>query len=158
MPIIKTYVCNDDKRVINKTLTDEAVYNCEFLDKVDMITPAMRLYCSATTFTNNYVYIPTFDKYYFVVNSSVDSARTIILQLQLDVLKTYENKLLNSDFLIVRNENIKSNYIEDSKLPILPYQHMKVIEFSENDFNIDTATENNYNFLLNVAGGGSNQQ
>lgn len=42
-------------------------------------------------------------------------------------------------------------------LPLKGNKEMKVIEFTGGDFNLDSATENSYNFVLNVAGGGSNQ-
>ena len=42
-------------------------------------------------------------------------------------------------------------------LPLKGSKEMKVIEFTGGDFNLDTATANSYNFVLNVAGGGSNQ-
>ena len=42
-------------------------------------------------------------------------------------------------------------------LPLKGNKEMKVIEFTGGDFNLDTAGTNSYNFVLNVAGGGSGQ-
>lgn len=102
------------------------------------------------------VYIPFFDRYYHIISADVESAETIILQCEFDIF-TYSVALLSSEFLVTRNENIGSTYIPDTMLPLKGNKEMKVIEFTGGDFNLDTATVNSYNFVLNVAGGGSNQ-
>lgn len=158
MPTITTFQCSDDIRVINKTLTNNVDYECEILDSMNVINPQLRLFCTSTTFNNNYAYIPFLGRYYRITDFSVESAETIIINTEIDVLYTYKTALLDSTFLVTRNENIGSTYIPDSHLPLYPYKEMKVIEFSDSEFNLNTATVNNYNYVLNVAGGGSGQQ
>lgn len=155
---LNTYFCSDDSRVLNKTLSNQNDYICQLLDSADMIRPRLRVKCTNETFNANYCYISFFDRYYFITGQSVEGANTIILQCDLDVLYTYRNALLNSIFLVTRNEKIGSTYIPDSMLPLRPDKEMSVIEFSNSDFNLSTATANDYNFVLNVAGGGSGQQ
>lgn len=157
MPTITTFQCSDDIRVINKTLTNNIDYECEILDSMNVINPRLRLYCSSNTLSANYCYIPFLDRYYRITDYSVESAETIIINTEIDVLYTYRNTLLSSTFLITRNENIGSTYIPDSYLPLYPYKDMKIIEFSNSEFNLNTATVNNYNYVLNVAGGGSGE-
>jgi hypothetical protein len=101
-------------------------------------------------------YIPFFDRFYHIISADVESAETIILQCEFDIF-TYSTALLSSEFLVTRNENIGSTYIPDTMLPLKGNKEMKVIEFIGGDFNLDSATVNSYNFVLNVAGGGSNQ-
>ena len=157
MPIITTYQCTQDVRTIQKTLTNAINYNCEILDIMNSFSPHIRLFCTSETFNANMVYIPFFDRYYHILSVDVESAETIILPCEFDIF-TYSAALLNTRFLVTRNENIGSTYIPDTMLPLKGNKEMKVIEFTGGDFNLDTATENSYNFVLNVAGGGSNQQ
>ena len=156
MPIITTYQCTQDVRTVQKTLTNAIDYNCEILDTMNSFSPRIRLFCTSETFNANMAYIPFFDRYYHIISADVESAETIILQCEFDIF-TYSTALLNSTFLITRNENIGSTYIPDTMLPLKGGKEMKVIEFTGGDFNLDTATANSYNFVLNVAGGGSNQ-
>ena len=156
MPIITTYQCTQDVRTIQKTLTNAIDYNCEILDTMNSFSQQIRLFCTSETFNANMVYIPFFDKYYHIISPDVESAETIILQCEFDIF-TYSTALLNSKFLVTRNENVGSTYIPDTMLPLKGNKEMKVIEFTGGDFNLDTATANSYNFVLNVAGGGSGQ-
>ena len=156
MPIITSYQCSQDVRTISKTLTNAVEYNCEILDIMNSFSPHIRLFCTSETFNANMVYIPFFDRYYHIISADVESAETIILQCEFDIF-TYSTALLNSTVLVTRNENIGSTYIPDTMLPLKGSKEMKVIEFTGGDFNLDTATANSYNFVLNVAGGGSNQ-
>ena len=154
---LNTYYTADDPRTISKTLTNQIDYTCQLLDSAEMVTPTLRIRCTSETFNANYCYISFFDRYYFITGQTVESANTILIHCKLDVLYTYRNALLSSTFLVTRNENIGSTYIPDTMLPLKGSKEMKVIEFTGGDFNLDTATANSYNFVLNVAGGGSNQ-
>lgn len=124
---------------------------------MNSFSPSVRLYCTSETFNANMVYISFFDRYYHIIDVDAESAETIILHCEFDAF-TYSTALLSSTFLVTRNENIGSTYIPDNMLPLKGNKEMKVIEFTGGDFNLDTANENSYNFVLNVAGGGSNQQ
>ena len=155
--ILNTYHTADDPRTISKTLTNQIDYTCQLLDSAEMVTPKLRVRCTSETFNANYCYISFFDRYYFVTGQTVETANTILIHCRLDVLYTYRNALLSSTFLVTRNENIGSTYIPDTMLPLKGSKEMKVIEFTGGDFNLDTATPNSYNFVLNVAGGGSGQ-
>ena len=156
MPIITSYQCSQDVRTVSKTLTNAVEYNCEILDTMNSFSPRIRLFCTSETFNANMTYIPFFGRYYHIIDVDAESAETIILHCEFDIF-TYSIALLNSTFLVIRNENIGSTYIPDTMLPLKGGKEMKVIEFAGGDFNLDTATENSYNFVLNVAGGGSNQ-
>ena len=154
---LNTYHTADDPRTISKTLTNQIDYTCQLLDSAEMVTPTLRVRCTSETFNANYCYISFFDIYYFVTGQTVETANTILIHCRLDVLYTYRNALLSSTFLVTRNENTGSTYIPDTMLPLKGNKEMKVIEFTGGDFNLDTATANSYNFVLNVAGGGSGQ-
>ena len=155
---LKTYHTADDSRKINKTLTNEIDYVCQLIDSADMIRPRLRVKCTSETFNANYCYISFFDRWYFITGQTVENANTIIIQCDLDVLYTYRTALSNMNVLVTRNESIGSTYINDAKLPLKPAKEMKIIEFSGGEFNMNIADENSYNFVLNVAGGGSGQQ
>ena len=73
----------------------------------------------------NYVYISTFNRYYFVTN--ITSVRTNLWRLDMscDVLMTYKDTILNYECYVSRNENDYNPDIEDNYLPL---EYEKVIE------------------------------
>lgn len=153
---IQTYTTTDDRRKVVKTLNDESTINVTLIEPFDVLNPKFFL-TTSNGLGFNYVYIPYFSRYYFVEGITVNKGGCTVVSCSVDVLTTYQSQFINNDFLIVRSESIGINYITDTQLPLYPYKDMKVIEFSDNDFNLNKATNTSYNFLLNVAGGGSNQ-
>lgn len=153
---ITTYVTTDDRRKVIKNLTSAHSIDVTLLEPFSVLTPTLVLQ-TINGLDFNYVYIPYFSRYYFVNSIDVNKGGRAIVNCSVDVLMTYQNEFIDNDFLIVRSESIGVNYITDTQLPLYPYKDMKVIEFSDNDFNLNKATNTSYNFLLNVAGGGSGQ-
>ena len=66
----------------------------------------------------NYVYISTFNRYYFVTN--ITSVRTNLWRLDMscDTLMTYKETILNYECYVSRNENDYNEDIEDKYLPL----------------------------------------
>lgn len=94
--------------------------------------------------------------YYFIENITYLSGNRILLLMKEDVLQTYSSEILQMNCLITRQENIGINFIVDNFLPLENEKKIKVIEFDNSEFNLNTATKDSYNFLLTVAGGGTN--
>lgn len=153
---ITTYVTTDDRRKVIKNLTSAHSIDVTLLEPFSVLTPTLVLQ-TINGLDFNYVYIPYFSRYYFVNSIDVNKGGRAIVNCSVDVLMTYQNEFINDTFLIIRSENGGITYITDTQLPLYPYKDMKVIEFSDNDFNLNKATNTSYNFLLNVAGGGSGQ-
>ena len=93
--------------------------------------------------------------YYFVDKIDFITGGRVVLHLKEDVLQTYSAEILQMNCLIVRQENIGINFIVDNFLPLKNEKKIKVIEFDNSEFNLNTATKDSYNFLLTVAGGGT---
>lgn len=94
--------------------------------------------------------------YYFIENITYLPGNRILLTMKEDVLQTYSEDILQMNCLITRQENIGINFIVDNFLPLKNEKKIKVIEFDNSEFNLNTATKDSYNFLLTVAGGGTN--
>lgn len=93
--------------------------------------------------------------YYFIENITYMTGNRILLTMKEDVLQTYSSEILQMNCLITRQENIGINFIVDNFLPLKNEKKIKVIEFDNSEFNLNTATKDSYNFLLTVAGGGT---
>lgn len=107
--------------------------------------------------TVNYVYITDFDRYYFVSRADVATGGRVILSLSVDVLMSFAAEIGALTALLTRTAKGEPTYFDDKNYPLMPYKETKVIEFSGGDFNIESATANSYNFILQIAGGGTSE-
>lgn len=151
---ITLYQCNDDNRVLNKTLNNPVAYNAIFpLDSISEHSPQFILTYNANILNKNYLYCPDLNRYYYISSTELLTGSRILLSCSVDVLMSFKDDILSSNALVTRNESVGLSDIVDEKLPLLNYKEIAVIEFNGTDFNSDVATENSRNFVLNIAGG-----
>lgn len=148
----------DDKRKLVKNVTWNNTFQCKPYADYNITSPIL-IIANATgaISNNNYAFIADYNRYYFVDSVSVGRNGMYVVKLSVDVLMTYANGIKNLNCIISRQENAGINDIIDDKLPILNNKKLSVIEFSQSDFNIESASTGTYNFVLNVAGGGGGQ-
>lgn len=102
---VNLYQYGGKNNVINKTL-DETPQTATgvLIEPFDVIHPKIKFRCEPP-FIYNYLYITQLNRYYFVTNTEILNANTVLLSLQLDVLKTYATDLLNATGTINAKEN-----------------------------------------------------
>lgn len=159
--VLYLYNCADDKRVVHKTLTGGLSVNAVFLEASSIINPRLKLAWNNAYISCNYLYVPTFNRFYFIDDITADVGGVAIITAHVDVLKTYAADIENCAAVVTRTTRLnqtgsaRSTYIPDSKLPISTGRSIKAVEFTGTDLNIDVATMTSNNFVLNVAGGGA---
>lgn len=162
--VIRLYRCNDDRRKLNKTLTNGiSMSECTITQPCDILHPEIVLDARIgadlpnwDALNKNYAYIGTFGRYYFISDYTIDTAARIHLQLDVDPLYSYASTIGNSYQHIVRSESVNSGkptMITDSKYPVSPERDVKVILFEGGELGLSDATENTLCYILNVAGG-----
>lgn len=135
------YNVNDDKRKINKTLTNSHQTTCDIINSTTIINPIIVV--DSQYISYNYVYINDLHRYYFVDNVTI-SNNMIVMQLSIDVLYTYRNEIRSMPLHIVRCEDYKLTDIFDSEIQMTS----KTIQESHKIS--DSIITNNVNFLLGV--------
>lgn len=65
----------------------------------------------------NYCYIPKFSRYYYINNVSAENG-LIIIDLECDVLMSFQSDILNSTQYVLRSETLRSPYLVDNQIPI----------------------------------------
>lgn len=74
---------------------------------------------NAQILTANYVHIGApFNKYYYITAMSLDTARRLNLELEVDALMSNKDEILNLDVIVRRNEFVEPNYMFDDEFPI----------------------------------------
>lgn len=161
MVTVNFYNCSDDKRVMSKTLTAQITVQATFLQASSIIKPRLRLAWNNAYVSCNYMYIPAFNRYYFVDDITADTGGAVIINASIDVLTTYQDQIKLCPAVVTRQARSiqrgsnRSTWIADSKLPITTGRTLKAIEFEGTVLNISTAAMTDNNFVLNVAGGGA---
>lgn len=101
---IKTYVYDGEPNRINKTLQENTEYTGVFNMEFNVLNPIIR-FRTRTPVTFNYVYIESLNRYYFV--SEIEQNGDICtVHLQIDVLFTYKDIILNSTATLTKGENV----------------------------------------------------
>lgn len=106
----------DDNRTIHKTFNERATITGEINFPCDILNPELIVSRDIVFNSDNYCYIPYFNRYYFI-GDIIYNGKTKTLPLSVDVLKTYAEPLQNCECVVTRSE-IGTNYIVDDKLPI----------------------------------------
>lgn len=162
---ITFYSLNDNrKNAITKTFNTIKTINGTMIEQMTISDLECKIILKFTT-NYNFLNKPTLCNYaslvigrriyYFIENITYMPGNRILLTMKEDVLQTYSTEILQMNCLITRQENIGINFIVDNFLPLKNEKKIKVIEFDNSEFNLNTATKDSYNFLLTVAGGGT---
>ena len=148
----------DDRRKLEKSVTWFNTFDCKPYTDYNISAPNLLIVnATGAIANNNYAYIANYKRYYYVDSVTVGRNGMYIVQLSVDVLMSYADGIKNLSATISRQENIGINDIVDSLLPLQNRKELAVIEFESSEFNISSAGTGDYNFVLNVSGGGSGQ-
>lgn len=150
------YVNSSDNRQIGKSLTDSYVLsNIEIKRPCEMLNPTIIIKNITNVTKYNYCYIGEFDRYYFIDEIEFLTGGRVSLKCSIDVLETYATEIKALNGILLRGEIGEPTEITDNLLPLAKNKTVNVYEFTGGDFNINTATNANYNFVLNIMGGGA---
>lgn len=148
--IVTFYNTNNDYRELTKTLTDGVQHNhVKIKEDTEIETPTLII--EGDPINANYCYIPTFNRYYFIVSQTVLTGNRTVIKCRVDVLTTYESAIRTSTQLITRQENVGVNEIVDNQLPLTNDSGLTIIKFPNSPF-FDGVTASTKCFLLNVIG------
>lgn len=161
MATVNLYNNNNDKRAVNKTLTALRTVQALIVPGSSVIAPLLRIVWTNALTQYNYMYIPDFNRYYYITDIRADSGGACIITGKVDVLMTYATSFKQCPAIVIRSSrqaqrgSKHSTYIPDPQLPLSSGRSIRCVEFEGTDLNIDTATMTSTNFVLNVAGGGA---
>lgn len=95
MVTIQLFEYTGNKETINKELTPTITLNGTLKDYFNTLNPDITVR-SKTKINGNYCYIDVFERYYFINDVIYKDNNAVELVLEIDVLKTYENLILDA--------------------------------------------------------------
>ena len=139
---VEFYNTTDNLKTVNKTLTLNKTVNIVFRQSVDEQAPVIIMNIDNLQ-NSNYIYIPTFKRYYFI--SAVDNytANLVILHLKTDLLMTYKDIILSTTVQITATE--KPSYLSTG-LPTQTTTTKRIVKS-------DVTLENKDSLILTTIGG-----
>lgn len=109
------YQYNGDPRVLNKYLTQIATVDIiAITNDTDILAPSIII--STRAFNFNYVYIPNFNRYYYVNDIKLMSSERVQLNLAVDVLMSHKSAIYNTRVIADRSASNSDPYIIDDKV------------------------------------------
>lgn len=114
---------------INSTITPAITvvpddYNCVFLDAQSIMNPVIEIEDTKLRSTEmmeyTYAYIPILSRYYFISNIVLVDNIRYVYYLQVDVLGSFKEDILNSRQYILRSTNLYNDYLIDNVYPTVP--------------------------------------
>ena len=113
---VKLYTYTGDRRILNKYLTlIQTVNIIAITDDTNILNPTIIIDTRAFNF--NYVYIPDFNRYYYVDDITLMGGERIALKLSCDVLMSHKAAILSSQVLADRSASNYDVYLEDNTIP-----------------------------------------
>ena len=96
----------------------------------------------------NYLYIPEFNRYYFLKSSVSVSNGLVCIEGHVDVLMSFADRIRAANAIIFRQENNWNLYLDDGSFKVYQNPKHKLIRFPN--------SINNFSYILALAG--NNQQ
>lgn len=143
------YHNNAERNRVDKTnfLESVSTLNGYLRDKTSITNPSIIIEMSEFP-TFNYVYLPKFNRYYYVTNILSIATNLWQIDMHVDVLMSYKDKILLQSAIIERNEYDWNPYLIDSSLPVSKEPNITVEEVPQSIIN--TGQPANRNFILMV--------
>lgn len=120
---------------VNKKLENPVSMSGLFYDRVNIMSPEIRVEY-ADIFNFNYCYIRELNRYYYVVGFTIEENNVWTVRLSIDVLKTYEQEIMEATATIDARENA-DKYISNRQTVYDVRPQTERIEFPNNGFDPD---------------------
>ena len=132
---------------IGKNLDAGTEFTCDLKADTSVLKPTLILQSASSLAGFNYMYIPDFNRYYFI--DDIVSKNNVIWEVSghVDVLQTYKEGILSNTAVLRRQQNKYNTYLNDDKWPVYTYDDVITFKFTNSGFK--KALE----YLLVVAGG-----
>lgn len=117
---------NSERNRLSKSLSSITTVTGTLKSSTSIMNPVIQIECELTDVTNcNYMYIPTFNRYYFV--DDITSITSDIVQFtgHVDVLTTYADQIRSNNAIVKRQENRWNLYLDDGSFKV--YQNPMVL-------------------------------
>ena len=128
--IIKLYTNNSEKIAVNKDIIELMSLNGILRDNTSIQNPVITLNRNISELINcNYVFIPDFNRYYYVNNITSVKQNLTELSLSCDVLMSFKEDILKQTAIIKKQQGLWNLYIDDGSFSAQQNSRVQVKAF-----------------------------
>lgn len=107
------YYNNSEKIKLDKELTQIGTIEGRLFQNTSITKPSIMFDLDTAVFSANYLYIPQFNRYYFITDDVNVSANKWQIQARVDVLTSFKSAIRENTAIIERQENEYNLYLDD---------------------------------------------
>lgn len=114
---VTLYINRSEKNVLNKAITQIGQYNCKIKDDCTITNPTIILQniSNSNLAKFNYMYIDTFQRFYFIDAPTLLNNGLVEITGKTDVLMSFRDEIKNCSGVLDRQENIFDAYLTDDE-------------------------------------------
>lgn len=148
---ITLYKNDNDKRKLVKNITSPLNVEVLIKESCDVLNPQIELAYFDTFSQYNYLYIPEWNRYYFINSTNVTLGQMIILNCSIDVLMSWQSQIKTLGGITSRmtGNNI---LVGDTQMKTLTKTNIIQHNFIGSEMLTSISSSNN-SIILNVIGG-----
>lgn len=145
---------NGDNRQLRKNLSNIVTRNCEIYGENTLLSPSFLLDYDDSLLNKNYVYVPAWDRYYYIVSplSMIQGKRCVVVCSE-DVRMTFANGILSLECYVVRNQRKCNTLVIDDYYPAEIMSTLCTLKFNASPF---YPLNSDRNIVMAVYGGSNN--
>ena len=136
----ENYVVDKNITQVGNDLTGTLKENCSIIDPV-IETQGI---AGDNIAKLNYIYIPSFSRYYYVRNIEILGTHLFLLHCHVDVLKSFAGGIRSNSAVISRQENAYNLYLPDGAFKTYANPHYQIVKFPSGF--------SGFHYVLTVAG------
>lgn len=111
------YNMKSEKNKIGKTKEELFTLQGVLREETSIINPSITIETDIVPIAN-YIYIPIFNRYYFITDITSIRNKLWKIECHVDVLDSYEAQIKSLNGIISRQENLYNLYLKDDKLQV----------------------------------------
>ena len=124
------YYNNSEKIKLDKELTQIGSIEGRLFQNTSITRPSIMFDLDTSVFSANYLYIPQFNRYYFITDVVNVSANKWQIQARVDVLTSFKTAIRENTAIIERQENEYNLYLDDKYYSAYQNEDVQYKKFS----------------------------
>ena len=114
---VSLFINRSEKNVLTKSLAQVGTYNCKIKDDCTITNPTITISSIPESSLSrfNYMYIDTFNRYYYIDSPTLLNNGLVEITGKTDVLMSFKNEIEQCSGVLERQENIFNAYLPDDE-------------------------------------------
>lgn len=110
---VKFYNTTSDNTEVKKKLASIKTTNCQIWGDCSIQSPSFLILMDDDLIDANYVYVPSFGRYYYITNKTITGGNKLMITCRVDVLMSFWSSFKNSPCIAKRSSSKYTRAIDD---------------------------------------------